>query len=82
VADVGVAIDDGDASGEHRLDAAGCLVYDMGDARPGSSLARFKENLGARLVRSPAYYRERLPITAADRRLRASVKRLIGFRDA
>ncbi|WP_160311246.1 GNAT family N-acetyltransferase [Streptacidiphilus anmyonensis] len=71
----------------HRLaleDActAGCLVYDMGDARPGSSLARFKENLGARPVASPAYYRERLPLTAADRRLRAAVKRVIGFKDA
>jgi lipid II:glycine glycyltransferase (peptidoglycan interpeptide bridge formation enzyme) len=62
--------------------AAGCLVYDMGDARPDSSLARFKESFGARPVASPAYYRERLPITAADRRLRAAVKRLIGFKDA
>ncbi|WP_042365642.1 GNAT family N-acetyltransferase [Streptacidiphilus neutrinimicus] len=62
--------------------AAGCLVYDMGDARAGSSLARFKENLGARPVPSPAYYRERLPLTAFDRRARAAVKRLIGFRDA
>jgi hypothetical protein len=62
--------------------AAGCLVYDMGDARPGSSLARFKQNLGAQPVQSPAYYRERLPITAADRRLRSAVKRVIGFKDA
>ncbi|WP_037603899.1 GNAT family N-acetyltransferase [Streptacidiphilus rugosus] len=62
--------------------AAGCLVYDMGDAEPGSSLARFKENFGARAVPSPAYYRERLPLTAADRHLRAAVKRVIGFKDA
>lgn len=61
---------------------AGCLVYDMGDARPGSSLADFKESLGARPVASPAYYRERLPLTAADRYLREAVKRVIGFRNA
>ncbi|MEY9847192.1 hypothetical protein ABH940_004284 [Streptacidiphilus sp. BW17] len=62
--------------------AAGCHLYDMGDARPGSSLARFKESFGARPVFSPAYYRERLPLTAADRRLREAVKRLIGFKNA
>ncbi|MBF9066531.1 GNAT family N-acetyltransferase [Streptacidiphilus fuscans] len=62
--------------------AAGCLLYDMGDARPGSTLARFKESFGARPVFSPAYYRERLPLTAADRYLREAVKRLIGFRNA
>ncbi|MFJ8621745.1 GNAT family N-acetyltransferase [Kitasatospora sp. NPDC093550] len=62
--------------------AAGSLVYDMGDARPDSSLAAFKQSFGARPVASPAYYRERLPLTAADRRLRGVVKRVIGFRDA
>ncbi|MEU9040141.1 MULTISPECIES: GNAT family N-acetyltransferase [unclassified Kitasatospora] len=62
--------------------AAGSLVYDMGDARPDSSLAAFKQSFGARPVSSPAYYRERLPLTAADRRLRGVVKRAIGFRDA
>jgi hypothetical protein len=54
----------------------------MGDARPGSSLAKFKESFGARPVPSPAYYRERLPLTAADQRLRGAVKRFIGFRNA
>ncbi|MFI5643835.1 GNAT family N-acetyltransferase [Kitasatospora sp. NPDC051705] len=62
--------------------AAGSRCYDMGDARPDSSLAEFKESFGARAVRNPAYYRERLPLTAADRRVRGAVKRVIGFRDA
>ncbi|MFD8781816.1 GNAT family N-acetyltransferase [Kitasatospora sp. NPDC059599] len=62
--------------------AAGSRLYDMGDARPDSSLAGFKQSFGARPVASPAYYRERLPLTAADRRLRGAVKRVIGFRDA
>jgi hypothetical protein len=71
----------------HRLaieDAcdAGCRTYHMGDSRPGSSLAEFKESFGARCLDSPAYYRERLPLTAADRRLRSVVKRLIRFQDA
>lgn len=71
----------------HRLaieDAcdAGCRTYHMGDSRPGSSLAEFKESFGADTFASPAYYRERLPLTAADRRMREAVKRFIRFRDA
>jgi hypothetical protein len=62
--------------------AAGCRAYHMGDSRPGSSLAEFKESFGAEFVDSPAYYRERLPLTAADRELRSLVKRLIRFQDA
>ncbi|MFJ9459655.1 GNAT family N-acetyltransferase [Kitasatospora sp. NPDC101447] len=62
--------------------AAGSRLYDMGDARPESSLAQFKQSFGARPAASPAYYRERLPLTALDRRLRGAVKRVIGFRDA
>lgn len=71
----------------HRLaieDAcvAGCRTYHLGDSRPGSSLAEFKASFGARFVSAPAYYRERLPLAAADREARALVKRVIGFRDA
>ncbi|GAA2629663.1 GNAT family N-acetyltransferase [Streptomyces vastus] len=71
----------------HRLaieDAceSGCRQYDMGESRPGSSLASFKAGFGADSFSSPRYYRERLPVSAAERRLRAAVKRLIRFRDA
>lgn len=71
----------------HRLaieDActAGCLRYDMGESRPGSSLAEFKESFGADSFSSPRCFRERLPVTATELRLRAAVKRVIGFRDA
>lgn len=62
--------------------AAGCRTYHMGDSRPGSSLAEFKESFGAQFLDSPAYYRERLPLTEADRRARSLVKRLIRFQDA
>jgi hypothetical protein len=61
---------------------AGCRTYHMGDSRPGSSLAEFKESFGAGFLDSPAYYRERLPLTAADRALRTLVKRVMRFRDA
>jgi hypothetical protein len=54
----------------------------MGESRPGSSLAEFKESFGADSFSSPRYYRERLPVTAAERRLRTAVKHVIRFRDA
>jgi hypothetical protein len=62
--------------------AAGCRQYDMGESRPGSSLAEFKESFGADSFSSPRYYRERLPVTAAERGLRTAVKHVIRFRDA
>lgn len=61
---------------------AGCGCYDMGDSTPGSSLASFKAGFGADSWSSPRYFRERLPVSAAERRLRAAVKRVIRFRDA
>lgn len=61
--------------------AEGRRYYDMGEARPGSPLARFKEGFGAEGLVSAAYRRERLPISAADRALRGSVKRALRFRD-
>lgn len=71
----------------HRLaieDACttGCRSYYMGDSRPGSSLARFKEGFGAIPHAAPTYQRERLPLTAADVRLRRVVKRALGVHDA
>nr|WSY50044.1 GNAT family N-acetyltransferase [Streptomyces sp. NBC_00886] len=62
--------------------AAGCRRYDMGESTPGSSLASFKDGFGADGFRSPRYFRERLPVSAAERRLREAVKRVIRFQDA
>jgi hypothetical protein len=62
--------------------AAGCRAFDMGESTPGSSLAQFKEGFGAEGLPSPRYLRERLPVSAAERRLRTAVKRVIRFRDA
>lgn len=70
----------------HRLaieDAcrAGCRFYHMGETGFSTSLADFKRHLGARPYPYAEYSVERLPITAADRRVRALVKRMIGFHD-
>lgn len=61
---------------------AGCLWFDMGESRPGSSLAGFKEGFGADCFESPRYYREWLPVSEAERGLRSAVKRVIRFQDA
>ena len=61
--------------------AAGCRFYHMGDSLQGSSVSAFKEGLGAVGYPSFGYRRERLPVTAADQRLRGVVKRVIGFQD-
>ena len=50
----------------------GYRFYDMGGAEPGSSLARFKENLGATPLFSHELRAERLPVYRA-RRLSADV---------
>ena len=60
---------------------SGCRAYHMGVSAPESSLARFKEKFGARLVPYGDYIIERLPITRADAALRRLTKRVIGFRD-
>jgi hypothetical protein len=70
----------------HRLaieDACqgGYRWYDMGWSRPGSSLASFKEKLGATLHHTATLRTERLPLQATARVSRQAVKKLIGFRD-
>jgi GNAT acetyltransferase-like protein len=55
--------------------------YDMGWTRPGSSLAGFKEKLGADLRYTWTLRTERLPLQATARITRQAVKKLIGFRD-
>lgn len=59
--------------------AAGCRQYDMGGSLQGASLARFKQSFGTDSLSSPRYYRERLPVHAADRGLRKAVRRAIRF---
>ncbi|MFF3306415.1 GNAT family N-acetyltransferase [Streptomyces sp. NPDC002952] len=60
---------------------AACRTFDMGESVPQSSLAEFKAGFGAECFHSPRLLRERLPVSAADRRLRTAVKRLIRFQD-
>lgn len=61
--------------------ADGCTAFHFGESGTSSSLARFKEGFGAASVAYADLRVERLPVTAADRVLRTSVKRAIGFRD-
>jgi hypothetical protein len=63
------------------LCAAGARTYHLGESGTSRSLGAFKEQLGARAVPYPEVRIERLPISSADRIVRQSVKRLIGFRD-
>jgi hypothetical protein len=71
----------------HRLaieDAceAGCASYHMGETGNSSSLAQFKEALGARPHPYAEYVVEALPIVSADRKLRGAVKRVLRVKDA
>jgi GNAT acetyltransferase-like protein len=61
---------------------AGCRHYHFGESGTSSSLAQFKTRFGARAYDYDEVRFERLPLTAADRRLRHAVKRAIRFRDA
>lgn len=61
--------------------AADCRTFDMGESVPESSLATFKAGFGAESFASPRFVRERLPVSAAERRVRTAVKRLIRFED-
>jgi hypothetical protein len=70
----------------HRLaieDAcrAGCRTYHMGETGGSSSLAQFKEALGARPHEYAEYVAEALPLTSIDRGLRTAAKRVLRFRD-
>jgi hypothetical protein len=60
--------------------ARGCTVLHLGESGTSESLAFYKEGLGG-LPHDYAEIRiERLPLTAADRMARTTVKRLIGFK--
>jgi lipid II:glycine glycyltransferase (peptidoglycan interpeptide bridge formation enzyme) len=58
----------------------GLRWYQMGEGVPGSQLARFKENFGARPYDMPELRWEALPITRLDSTARTAAKRLIGSR--
>jgi len=60
---------------------AGCRHYHFGETGRSSSLAMFKTAFAAQGHAYAEYRFERLPLTAADRRLREAVKRVIGFTD-
>jgi hypothetical protein len=59
----------------------GCRHYHMGESGSSRTLAQFKTSFGASACPYSQIHLERLPITAVDRRGRAAVKRIIGFRD-
>lgn len=59
----------------------GYRCYEMGQSRPGSPLAAFKEKLGATVHPGCILHAERLPIQKAARASRSAVKRVIRFRD-
>jgi lipid II:glycine glycyltransferase (peptidoglycan interpeptide bridge formation enzyme) len=61
--------------------AAGCSRYHMHETGPSTSLARFKERLGATPVDYCDYRLERYPITPIDTALRTLAKKAIRFRD-
>jgi hypothetical protein len=60
---------------------AGCRYYHMGETGSSASLAQFKSRFGAAEVPYSEFRHERIPITAVDRALRQTAKRLIGFRE-
>lgn len=68
----------------HEIQAAidsGARSYQMGESGTSTSLARFKEQFGARGHDYADYRYERVPLSRLDAALRAGVKRVIGYRD-
>jgi hypothetical protein len=60
---------------------AGCRTYHMGETGSSSSLAQFKEALGARPHEYAEYLAEALPFSSIDRGMRTAVKRVLRFKD-
>lgn len=61
--------------------ATGAVVYDLGEARPGSNLAKFKAAYGAREHDVHVIERERLPLRQTEDLVRTAVRRAVGFHD-
>jgi hypothetical protein len=64
-----------------RAKADGSHTVNLGESGTSSSLARYKEGLGARPADYTELRLERYPVTAADTAIRRAVKRVVGFRD-
>ena len=60
----------------------GSTHYNMGETGASSSLAQFKSRFGAVAVPYAEYRYERIPLARFDGFARATVKRILGFRDA
>jgi len=61
---------------------AGLRRFDMGEARPGSSLASFKMQFGAQPFMAHRIRAERLPVHAGMDRIRHLAKRVLRFQEA
>lgn len=61
--------------------ATGAAVYDLGESRPGSNLAKFKAAYGAREHHVHVIERERLPLRRTEDLVRTAVRRAVGFHD-
>jgi hypothetical protein len=59
----------------------GYRYYEMGQSRPGSPLAAFKEKFGAAMQSGHTLRTERIPLQALGRVSRSTAKKMIGFRD-
>jgi hypothetical protein len=62
--------------------AEGSQAYHMGESGTSTSMARYKEQFGARPYDYEELRIERLPLTRADHAIRSAVKRVVGFKDA
>jgi lipid II:glycine glycyltransferase (peptidoglycan interpeptide bridge formation enzyme) len=60
---------------------AGCRYFHLGESGSSSGLDEFKSRFGAVGVPYAEYYRERLPIMSANKRVRGIVKKLINFKE-
>ncbi len=60
--------------------AEGASWFHFGESAPGSGVERFKAGFGAHPVEYEALVLERLPLTAADRRLREGVSTVAAWR--
>jgi hypothetical protein len=58
--------------------SSGCTHYHMGETGSSASLAQFKRAFGADAYDYAEYRLERVPLTAAERRLRSLVRRAAG----
>lgn len=66
---------------EHAA-SSGCRYYQMGESGWSKPLSSFKESFGARPYEYNEYIAERLPVSRLDNAARATVKRLLGFKDS